>query len=160
MSAEMLETFDTWATPGVSEFARRIAEDSSKIDYRFQESITLGQVGKGVFNELDAVYEECGKADWDGYGAMPVLPEAYVQTRIFLESLELGTPPASIGAEPDGHLTLEWHHSRRRTLSVSIDSDGNLYYAVLMGRRRQSGSEPIYARSSTIERLIGEVLGA
>lgn len=160
MSAEVLETFDTWATHGVSEFARRIAEDSSKIDYRFQESIKLGQAGKGVFGELDAVCEECNMADWDGYGAMPVLPETYVQTRIFLESLELGTPPASVGAEPDGYITLEWYHSRRWTLSVSIDPEGNLYYAVLMGRKRQSGSEPIYARSGTIEHLIGKVFGS
>ena len=160
MSAEVLEAYDAWTTPGVSEFARRIDEDRSGINFRLQESIVLGQEGKGVFSELDAIYEECHIADWDGYGALPVLPETYVQTRIFLESLEWGTPPASIGAEPDGYVTLEWHHSRRRTLSVSIDPDGNLHYAALIGQKRRYGSEPIDAHSNTIEHLISEVLGS
>lgn len=159
MSAELLETYGTWTTPGVSKFARHIAEDGSEINFRFQESITFGQAGNGVFSELETICEECRDANWDGYGALPVLPETYVQTRRFLESLELGTPPASIGAEPDGHVTLEWHHSRRRTLSVSIDPDGNLHYAALIGQKKRYGSEPIDAHSSTIERLIGEVLG-
>lgn len=161
MSMLALERPYARTTPGVSEFAQKIVEGFVRLNYdKLQKTITLGQVDEEVLSELETVYEECGEANWDGYGALPVLPRTYAQARRFLNSLQSDSPPTSVGAEPDGHLTLEWYHSRRRTLSVSIDPEGNLYYAVLIGRKRQCGSEPIDARLSTIERLIGEILGA
>ena len=161
MSMLALERPYARTTPGISDSARQIMEGFVRLNYyKLQKSITLGQIDEEVLSELETVYEECRIANWDGYNALPVLPETYAQAHRFLESLQSDTPPTSVGAEPDGHITLEWHHSRRRTLSVSIDPDGNLYYAALIGRKRRYGSEPIGAHSSTIERLIGEVLGS
>ena len=88
------------------------------------------------------VLEECRVPNWDAQGAAPVTEDAYRVACRFLESLPLGIRAPSIGAEPDGHLTLEWHRSPRRTLSVSASPEGDLHYAALLGSSKAYGTEP------------------
>ena len=102
--------------------------------------------GKGVFDELLKTFEECRGPNWDGYGARPVLDTTYQLAQKFLEVLPPGTPAPSIGAEPDGHLTIEWHRSSQWTLSVSINPKGELHYAALLGLERICGTEMFRAR--------------
>jgi hypothetical protein len=92
--------------------------------------------------ELDQLVEECSTGNWDGYGARPVSRDSSKATARFLNMLPLGTPRPSVGADPDGEITLEWHAAPRRTLSVSIASDGMLHYAALLGAAVRYGSEP------------------
>ena len=99
-----------------------------------------------MFKELLKTFEECREPNWDGYGARPVLDTTYQLAQKFLEVLPRGTPPPSIGAEPDGHLTVEWHRSSERTLSVSISPNGVLHYAALLGQERICGTETFQAR--------------
>ena len=73
---------------------------------------------------------------------MPVSRDAYVIAYKLIESLPFGISPPEVGAEPDGHLTLEWHKHARRTLSVSIDPEGYLHYAALLGKTKRYGTEP------------------
>ena len=98
--------------------------------------------GQGVFDELLKTFEECRGPNWDGYGAQPVLDTTYQLAQEFLEMLPPGTPVPSVGAEPDGHLTVEWHRSPQWTLSVSISPDGDLHYAALLGSAKTCGTEP------------------
>jgi hypothetical protein len=95
-----------------------------------------------VFEELLKTFEECCQPNWDGYGARPVLDTTYQLAQKFLKALPPGTPAPSIGAEPDGHLTVEWHRSPQRTLSVSISPDGDLHYTALLGSAKTCGTEP------------------
>jgi hypothetical protein len=90
------------------------------------------------------MYEQCREQNWDGYGAASVEDETYRQAYRFIESLPWGMPVPTVGAEPDGHVTLEWHRSPRRTLSVSISPDGDLHYAALLGISKAYGSEPFF----------------
>jgi hypothetical protein len=66
--------------------------------------------------------------------------ETYRAAYLLIESLPLGFPRPSIGAEPDGQLTLEWYKSPRRCLSVSVDPDGFLHYAGLYGPSKRYGT--------------------
>jgi hypothetical protein len=102
--------------------------------------------GEGVFEELLKTFEECREPNWDGYGAQAAREETYHLAHQFLAALPLGTPLPSIGAEPDGHITVEWYRSPQRTLSVSIGCDGELYYAALLGTERVCGTETFRAR--------------
>jgi hypothetical protein len=102
--------------------------------------------GQGVFAELLKTFEECRERNWDGYGARPVLGATYQLAQKFLEAVQPGTPAPSIGAEPDGHITVEWHRSSQRTLSVSISPNGDLHYAALLGKERICGTEMFRAR--------------
>ncbi|MDP2603640.1 MAG: hypothetical protein Q8S00_13755 [Deltaproteobacteria bacterium] len=103
--------------------------------------MSFDRVG-AVFEELSQVFEECRDPNWDGYGAQPVSEETYRLARQFLQSLPSGMAAPSVGAEPDGHLTVEWYRTPQRTLSVSISSDGELHFAALLGSAKTYGTEP------------------
>ncbi len=87
-----------------------------------------------AFDELFQTFQKCREPNWDGYGAQPVSDWTYHLAYEFLKALPLGTPAPSAGAEPDGHVTFEWHRSPQRTLSVSISPHGELHFAALLGQ--------------------------
>jgi len=106
-----------------------------------QNSVSFGLGAQAVLNELYAVAEECQAPNWDGHGAAPVTEGTYLLGYRFLEAMPLGVPAPTAGAEPDGHLTMEWHRSPRRTLSVSVSPEGDLHYAALLGATKVYGTE-------------------
>jgi hypothetical protein len=124
---------------GVSGEAAYISEQSARTWGQLQNSNAFGSAS--LFEDLDALAEECGHPGWDGYGAPAVSHESIRQARWVLQSLPLGTPRPTLGIESDGQVTLEWYRSPRRTLSVSIAPDGLLHYAALIGFARQYGTE-------------------
>lgn len=161
MTAIALRQFGALTSGGASETAVFIAEQTKKWRWQFQESYTLGQRAKGTLNELYQVFDECRHPNWDGYDAAPVSADTFQLAYQLLEALPLGTPAPSLGAEPDGHITLEWHRSPRRTLSVSISPKGELHYAALVGASRHYGTEPFYGEApKAIVDLIYRVLAA
>lgn len=160
MAAITLPQFDTAVSTGMSGTAEFIAQQIREWRRQLQDSYTLGQQAKGSFNELCQIFEECSHADWDGYGAMPVAADTFRFAWGFLEALPFGMPAPSIGAEPDGHITFEWHLSPHRTLSISISPDGELHYAALVGASKHYGTEPFYGDApETIVNLAYRVLG-
>jgi hypothetical protein len=144
---------------GNSIIAKIIANRLRKGRRHLQKSQVLGLSGKGVLNDLYQVYEECLKPSWDGYGALPVSKITYILARQFIGALPLGTPPPSLGADPDGEITFEWYHSPRRTLSVSVSPEGKLHYAALLGGSKGYGTEVFYGEApKKIVDLIYEVM--
>jgi len=130
-------------THAASETANYISSQSKEEWRRMQETNSLGLGTMGV-DELYKIVEQCNTANWDGYGAAPVARETFMHAYNFMEALPLGTTAPSVGAEPDGHLTLECYRSPRRTLSVSISPEGELHYAALLGHRKIYGTEPFW----------------
>ena len=128
---------------GGSQAAEYIQQQLDGHQRYLHKSAALG-IEQVLRDELAETWEECSQPDWDGYNARPVVWDSYQNARQFLLALPLGTPLPSIGAEPDGHITLEWHLAPRRTLSVSITPDELLHYAALVGPARTCGSEPFF----------------
>lgn len=116
-----------------SELIERVVRASR---HALRES-TLGH--QEALQELASVWDECQQPDWDGFGAMAVESATFSAAYRLIDSLPLGFLRPSIGAEPDGHITLEWRRSPRRVLSVSVDPDGFLHYAGLFGSNRRYG---------------------
>lgn len=137
-------SFGAAPTRGASEEARFIAEQSQEDRRRLREAHSLGLGVDRAFEELFVVARECRTPNWDGYGAPPVSPEAIAHACRFLGALSLGIPAPSVGAEPDGHVTFEWHRSSQRTLSVSVSPEGDLHYAALLGSSKVYGTEPFF----------------
>lgn len=143
---------------GNSETAMFVDQKAQQGRRQLQESRVLGLRGKGAFDDLNNVYADCLEPNWDGYGATSVSEATYRLAYQFLEALPLGAPLPSCGAEPDGHLTLEWHRSPRWTLSISVSPEGELHYAALLGTRKAYGTEPFFGDASrTIMDLIQQV---
>lgn len=109
---------------------------------RFQDAYSRDDGRRGVQSELANQLEECSVPGWDGYGAEAININAYRYAYLFVESLPSGFPMPSVGAEADGHLTLEWYRNPSWVISVSISSQGDLHYAALLGMSiRRNGTE-------------------
>jgi hypothetical protein len=128
---------------GESQAAKFVRDQLERHTRSLHESAAIG-IEKVIREELADVWEECREPNWDGHDALPVTWDAYRNSADLLLSLPFGIPAPSVGAEPDGHITLEWHHSRRRTLSVSISPDDQLHYAALLGAGNARGTEPFF----------------
>jgi hypothetical protein len=144
MTTTVLMYYSNTSTRATSDTACLVSGRIESGRWRLQDSFFLGLGWKGVFNELFNVAEECKTPNWDGQGAASVMEETYRLAFRFLEAFPLGVPAPSVGAEPDGHLTLEWYRSPRRTLSVSVDPEGDLHYAALLGPSKTYGTEPFF----------------
>ncbi len=111
-----------------------------------------------AFSDLFDVARETRESGWDGYEALPVSLCAYRLAAAFLRSIPFGVPVPTIGAEPDGHIAIEWYRSPRRTLSVSVAPDGQLHYSALLGQATAYGTETfVGAVPDRILRLIEKV---
>lgn len=141
MSATAVCRFTGGISGGSSETAEFIADSIEQSRQQLQNSYALGQKAKGSINDLQQIFFECRHENWDGYRALPVSAHTFRSAYEFLEALPLGTPAPSIGAEPDGYITLEWYDSPRRTISISISPDGDLHYAALIGASKAYGTE-------------------
>jgi hypothetical protein len=158
MTASSIISYGTTASRGNSATALFVDKEAHQGRRLLQESRVLGLRGKGAFDDLNQVYADCLEPNWDGYGATPVSEATYWLAYQFLEALPLGAPLPSFGAEPDGHLTMEWHRSPRWTLSISVSPEGELHYAALLGTRKTYGTEPFFGDAPrTIMDLIQQV---
>jgi hypothetical protein len=141
---------------GNSETAQYLSKASQSKEQYFHQTATLSK--QTAYDELVGVWEECKVANWDGYNAFSVKEKTFWNTLFFIEVLPLGCPLPSVGAEPDGHLTLEWYINPRQTLSISISPEGILYYAALFGNESVPGSENFSGEiSKTLLDLINKV---
>lgn len=132
-------------TRGFSDAAKYVEREAWQGWRKLNESNAFGI--ESSRDELGAVWDDCRRADWDGFGALAVTVDTLRNAYQFIESLPFGCPAPSVGAEPDGQLTLEWHRGRRRTLSVSVTPDGYLHYAALVGLNRAYGTEAFFGEA-------------
>lgn len=146
-------SYSATPTRGASAEARFIAKQSEEDRRRLRETYSLGLGADRAFEELFVVARECRMPNWDGYGASPIASQTFTHACRFLGALPLGIPAPSVGAEPDGHVTFEWHHGPRWTLSVSISPEGDLHYAALLGSSKVYGTEPFFGE--TPSRILG-----
>jgi hypothetical protein len=141
---------------GNSRTAAYIAEISQNNQRYFAQTAALSK--QTAIDELIVTWEECKTPNWDGYNAFPVKAETLNYAYAFIQALPLGFPLPSVGAEPDGHLTLDWYHDPHWTISVSVSPEGILYYAALLGNSDPRGSEPFSGEiPKRLLRLIQEV---
>lgn len=131
-------------TRGESSAARFVDEQIADYNDSLQKSAALGAEHL-LREELADVWEECRQPDWDAYHAVPVSTGSLNYARRILLAMPPGTRLPTVGAVPSGQITLEWHHSRRRSLTIIVSGDGDLHYAALLGPGRTSGTEPFFA---------------
>ena len=118
---------------GTSPAAAYVFTEAERARKRLRDSYSLGWGGEEVFAELDGVVQACSIPGWDGYHALPIEDATHALATDFLKSLPLGIPVPAVSADSDGQITLEWHLSPRKTVSVSVSQDGELHFAALNG---------------------------
>lgn len=104
-----------------------------------EESIALFGKKAQALSELAEVADEASEDDWDGYGALPLLPEGVELAKAFIRALPEGVAMPAPCPEPDGEVALEWYGGKTRILSVSFGKGDRLAYAYLNGTNRSKG---------------------
>lgn len=137
-----------------------VAQEREKIFETLQMSNVLGFAAKGIFQQLDEVFEECSSDGWDGERAKSISGEVLRCTKTFLKSFPLGVEAPEVGAEPDGAITLEWYKSLDRVISISINPGGWLYFAAIIGIKKRNGMDfALFEVSEDLLELISQVVG-
>jgi len=72
--------------------------------------------------------QDCTEPNWDGYGAQAVRQESIEFAASVLSRLPVALRPDSIGVDPDGSVSADWHR-RDMIISASFD-EGEITYAV------------------------------
>lgn len=126
----------------------RLSSDSNDSE----EKETCQWNADDCMERLDKIYKECSVDDWDSYEGKAISEKTLEKAKEFVKLMSVSvSKPDSIFPEPDGMIEFEWYISNENSLSVSIDSDGRLYYAAQI-----SGNEPfgISKRLSSLIQVI------
>ena len=103
---------------------------------------------ESIFRELEKIFEECSSEGWDGERAKTISKEILQNARTFLESFPSGVEQPQIAAEPDGAISFEWYRSPEKVISVSVNPRGEVYYAAMIGARREHGKDSVHSGAS------------
>lgn len=103
---------------------------------------TLGRQDD-TLQSLDAVVEECSEPGWDGYDALPIKEEAYLEAKRLIRSLPITSfiPMPEITPESNGDIALEWSKGKRLIFVASIRGENEITYAGLFGMNKTHGTE-------------------
>ena len=126
---------------GIGDVARRLSEWLAEIRNGLDATVSLGNVRQAASRRLYEIREECGRSDWDGYGARAVSFRTYEKAKQFIGALPWGVAVPEISADPDGEISFEWYSAPSKVFSVSIGPTNELSYAGLFGASRTHGTE-------------------
>ncbi|MCJ7777274.1 MAG: hypothetical protein MUP16_03050 [Sedimentisphaerales bacterium] len=144
----------------MGEIAGFVAKEMENSRELLQESNALSFVAKGTFQQLHEIFRECSFDGWGGDKAKPISEEVFHFAIRFLNSFPLGMEAPEVGAEPDGAITLEWYRSPNKVISISINPDGWMYYAALIGTSKRHGADfSLMGVSDDLVKIISQVVG-
>ncbi len=113
-----------------------------KVHSDLQKSASVWNRFESVQDELNEVYGESSRKNWDGYGAHAVSAAALEEAKTLVQALPTTVELPEVAAEPDGSLALEWYKSPYRIFSMSVTGSGKIFYAGLFGKGSKAhGSE-------------------
>ena len=122
-----------------AETLERLRNDEAK---RRDETVTFSR--QPLYDQLIDVFLQCSQPGWEGEDSDAVDRETLMIAKEFVESLPEAYRTPTISGEPDGHISLEWYVHPRRILTVSINPNGILHWAALIGAEDPRGSCPFY----------------
>lgn len=92
----------------------------------------LNKISSVLF-DLDRIFRECSVKNWDGYGAKPLIREAYFEVVQFLYTLPLETSLPEISPQPTGEIGLEWRKGDQAIFLLSFSGEKLITYAGVFG---------------------------
>lgn len=102
------------------------------------DDIIYEQYKKAV-QSIKALSIDCGKDNWDGYGAKSVSQTVIDNAVKVLGMLPVGTAIPDTGAEPQGDVALDWYDGQSTILSISVGEDNFLPYAWCLAEGGKKG---------------------
>ncbi len=141
---------------GVSQAAKTLHRVYGEETLQQQATVTFSNFP--LDDQLIDIFEHCSNAGWEGENSVPVDTRTLMVARKLVEALPREYRTPTISGEPDGHVCLEWYVTTRRILTVSVNPNGTLHWAALIGDEDPRGSCHFYDEApSTLLYWIGRV---
>jgi hypothetical protein len=121
--------------------AIRIFKMRENVRENFLRSHFIGARRELAISRLDEVRAEASYQGWDGYGAKPMDPSAYLYAVLFLNTLPTTAPLPEISADSDGEVSLDWLFGERKALTLSVGPTGRCSFAWMIGQTTQRGTD-------------------
>jgi hypothetical protein len=129
------------SSPGASDISDLLARMLTQAKEHARDNATDWR--SLVNSEIERIARECQAPNWDGYGAVPISEQAKANAQRFVDTLPFRLPPADPAPDPDGDIALCWDFGPGRVFTVSVNKDGLLHFAGLLGEgRERHGVEP------------------
>lgn len=136
-----------------AETLRRFGEDEVR---RRDETVTFSNFP--LNDQLIDVFLQCSQAAREGEDSEAVDRGTLLLAKQLVESLPRAYRTPVISGDPDGHVSLEWYVYPRRILTVSVNPNGTLHWAALIGTEDPRGSCRFYGDApKTLLYWIGRV---
>jgi hypothetical protein len=87
-----------------------------------------------AFRMLKDIFDTHRQSDWDGYGALPISQDAYLEARRLLQALPDDILVPEISPDPRGGISFEWYKGPNWVFTLTVKGTGVLVYAGLMGK--------------------------
>jgi hypothetical protein len=126
---------------GQSEPAIRISTMQDEIRNHLLKSYVVAAPTKQVASRLEEMWSEASRSGWDGYGAKPVNPLAYMYAQFFINALPNTAPIPEVSADSDGEVALDWFFGNQKALTVSIGPTGRCTFAWMNGQSTNRGTD-------------------
>lgn len=101
---------------------------------------TLGRQDQVLWS-LAEVFKECSEKGWDGYEALPISEDVFLEAKRLIMNLPITIPMPEIIPEPTGEIALEWSRGNRRVFVASLSGRNEIVYAGLFGINKTHGTE-------------------
>lgn len=124
--------------PGFSEAAKTLNRVFQESDQRREETVTFSN--HPLHDQLIDVFLQSSVARRQDDDSEPIDRNTIMIAKLLVESLPKAYQTPTISGEPDGHVNIEWFVHPRRILSVSVNPNGLLHWAALIGEEDPRGS--------------------
>ena len=126
---------------GVSDEAETITHNANLINQNFVRTISYGDRLSRNIENLLRIKSEYSKSNWDGYNAQNINTESLNNAMAFTMSLPSDIHFPEIDVVPSGQVAFTWSKGNRRTFSIIIGNQKELFFAGLYGARKVYGIE-------------------
>ena len=84
--------------------------------------------------QVDKVLKTYGEENWDGEGALPILPQTAEIAKNVVEHFPIIGPShlPDVGPTPHGEIDFDWLISKNMMLTVGVNSEGVISYAGIL----------------------------
>jgi len=132
----------TYRSSGASTDSNILGNLYSDAKKHLSKPVALSRRREEAIDLLDDVYEEASQENWDGYGALPVSSETYLEAEKLIELLPEYVSIPEILAEPTGSIGFEWIlNNNKYDFVLSLKGKDEIVYAGLLGVNRIHGKE-------------------
>ncbi len=143
---------------GVSEDSRQLRETEKEVFDHATQPIISGGWKRLLVNEAFEIYSECSESGWDGYEALALSQEAFLNAEHFINLIPVRTPRPDLVPSPDGWISFEWRSFSTRILSVTPENGVVIYAAVLGPQNVHYGRVPFEENREKLPPQIAEWL--